>query len=519
VSRSRHLKLDAEYGFEHFVKERDFYPERQPPPQTPPMMRSWPRRPKWTTTPSASPVIRYVLAPVSVTLALALSRMFLYFHWPQPFTALAISAIAITFWYGSTTSGIIATLIALLVRNSFFQPETSIMARALYDLVFLVFALLMFRVTRDQNQLETKVVEQNADLAHANAVLRREEARSRMLTDAIPQQIWSGLPDGTLDYCNERWRIETGLGLEELQGDGWQTILHPDDRDRVLNAWRHSVAAGTPYEQEERHRQADGTYRWFLARGVPLLDSEGHIVRWFGTNTDIQDRKHAEEDLRRISGQLLHSQDEERRRIAADLHDSTGQDLVALATTLSQLHDSISPGQRKSRKVLSQCKSLVDSCIRDVRTLSYLLHPPLLNQGGLEDAIRDYVQGFAKRSGIRVALDLSPGIGRMARDVELTLFRVVQEGLTNVQRHSGSDRAEVRIHRHSDLLLEIIDHGSNTSDSAPHLKEGSRYKVGVGILSMQQRVKLIGGQIDIRRTNSGTTVSVRLPCHLSTNEM
>jgi len=181
VSRSRHLKLDTEYGFERFVKERDFYPERQTPPQTPAMMRSWPRRPKWTTTPAASPVIRYVLAPVSVTLALALSRMFLYFHWPQPFTALALSAIAISFWYGSTTSGIIATLIALLVRNSFFQPETSIMARALYDLAFLVFALLMIRVTRDQNQLETKVVEQNADLAHANEVLKREELKSRML--------------------------------------------------------------------------------------------------------------------------------------------------------------------------------------------------------------------------------------------------------------------------------------------------------------------------------------------------
>ena len=106
----------------------------------------------------------------------------------------------------------------------------------------------------------------------------------------------------------------------------------------------------------------------------------------------------------------------------------------------------------------------------------------------------------------------------MARDVELTLFRVVQEGLTNVQRHSGSDRAEVRIQRHSDLLLEIIDHGKNTPDSAPNVKEGSPYRVGAGILSMQQRVKLIGGQIDIRRTNSGTTVSVRLPCHLSTNE-
>jgi len=216
-------------------------------------------------------------------------------------------------------------------------------------------------------------VAQNAELAQANDVLQRAELKSRMLIDAIPQQIWSGPPDGTLDYCNERWRSETGLALEELQGDGWQRILHPGDRDRVLDAWRHSVATGTPYEQEERHLKADGTYRWFLARGVPLLDSEGCIVRWYGTNTDIEDRKHAEEDLRRLSGQLLQSQDEERRRIAGDLHDCTGQDLVALATTLAQLHDSLPSGQRKSRKVLSDCKTLVDSCIRDVRTLSYLL--------------------------------------------------------------------------------------------------------------------------------------------------
>jgi len=514
VILSPHLKLETEYGFERFVKERDFYPEHQ----TRPMMLSWPRKPEWTTTPAASRAIRYVLAPLSLTLALALSRMFVYFRWPQPFTALALSAIANSFWYGSTISGIIATLFALLLRNSFFQSETTIMAKALYDLVFLIFALLMIRVTRDQNPLETKVVEQNADLANAHEVLKREELKSRMLIDAIPQQIWSGPPDGTLDYCNQRWRSDTGLDLEELQGDGWQRMLHPDDLHRVLNAWRHSVATGTPYEQEERHRQADGTYRWFLTRGVPQLDSEGHIVRWFGTNTDIQDRKHAEEDLRRLSGQLLNSQDQERRRIARDLHDSTGQDLVALATALSQLHDSISPGQRKSRKILSECKTLADSCVRDVRTLSYLIHPPLLDEGGLEDAIRDYVQGFTKRSGIRVALDLSAGIGRMAREVELTLFRVVQEGLTNVQRHSGSERAEVRIERHSDLLLEIIDHGKNTPDSTPNVNEESPYKVGVGILSMQQRVKLIGGQIEIRRTNSGTTVSVRLPCHLCTNE-
>jgi PAS domain S-box-containing protein len=169
---------------------------------------------------------------------------------------------------------------------------------------------------------------------------------SRALIDAIPQQIWSGPPDGTLDYCNDRWRSYTGLELQGLRGDGWQTMLHPDDRGRVLSAWRESVVNGTPYEQEERHRGAEGTYRWFLARCVPLRDAEGRIVKWYGTNTDIEDRKQVEEALRRLSGRLLRLQDEERRGIARDLHDSTGQDLVALSTMLGQLRASIPSVER-----------------------------------------------------------------------------------------------------------------------------------------------------------------------------
>jgi PAS domain S-box-containing protein len=126
---------------------------------------------------------------------------------------------------------------------------------------------------------------------------KQAEMQSRMLIDAIPQQIWSAPPDGTLDYCNARWRSYMGIGLKDLQGDRWQTMLHPNDRARVLKAWRDSVANGTPYQQEERHRGADGNYRWFLARGVPMRDGEGRIVRWYGTNTDIEDRKQAEKAL------------------------------------------------------------------------------------------------------------------------------------------------------------------------------------------------------------------------------
>jgi len=341
---------------------------------------------------------------------------------------------------------------------------------------------------------------------------KRGESQSWTLLDAIPQQIWSGPAYGTLDYCNERWRSYMGLGLEELQGDGWQSMLHPDDRDRVLRAWHESVTKGTPYEQEERHRRVDGTYRWFLARGLPLRDAEGRIVRWYGTNTDIEDRRRAEEELRRLSGQLLRLQDEERRRIARDLHDSTGQNLVALATSLARLQASIPTANRKSRKLLSESQSLADQCIREVRTLSYLLHPPMLEEAGLEDAIRLFVEGFTKRSGIRVEMEVSPQFGRLDREAELTLFRVVQESLTNVRRHSGSLRAEIRINRGAKkVTLEVSDRGGGMPDIPLRRDGDSPFRIGVGIASMQERVKLIGGRLDIESGGSGTTMRVTIP--------
>ena len=130
----------------------------------------------------------------------------------------------------------------------------------------------------------------------------------------------------------------------------------------------------------------------------------------------------------------------------------------------------------------------------------------MLDEAGLEDAIRDYVHGFAKRSGIRVELDLSPRLGRMARDIELVLFRVVQESLTNIQRHSGSRHAKIRIDRNSNLTLEISDRGHGAAVSVSRKEKELWFKIGVGIPSMQQRVKLIGGRLDIDSSGLGTTV-------------
>ena len=357
---------------------------------------------------------------------------------------------------------------------------------------------------RDQQGNLIKWYGLSIDIEHR----KRAEREWQALTDAIPQQIWSGAPDGTLDYCNERWRSYTGLELEDLQGDGWQIMLHPEDRDRVLKAWHESVITGTPYEQEERHRRADGTYRWFLARGVPLRNAEGRIVRWYGTNTDIEGRKEAEEELRRVSGQLFRAQEEERRRIARDLHDSTAQHLVLLSAALERLQNSAQAQSLKFRRVFSEAQELTALALHEVRTLSYLLYPPMLDESGLEDAISHYLEGYGERTGIQVNVQVSRHLGRLGRDTEMVLFRVVQESLTNVQRHSRSRRASVRLNRIEDqVTLEIRDEGRGMGRKGEKIR---KILPGVGISSMRERVRQIGGELEIESTSAGTTVRARI---------
>jgi len=340
--------------------------------------------------------------------------------------------------------------------------------------------------------------------------LKSAEDRVRLIIDTLPTMVWTLQPDGAVDFVNQRWMDYTGLSLEEEIEEPTRPI-HPEDLPRVMEKWLADLAAGEASEDEIRLRRADGEYRCFLIRTAPLRDEQGNVIKWYGVSIDIEDRKQAEEELRRLSGRLLRLQDEERRKIARDLHDSMGQDLVALATMLGQLRASIPSARRKPRQLLSECKALADKCIRDVRTLSYVLHPPVLDEAGLGEAIRDYVDGFTKRSGIHVELDVPPGIGRLPQDIELVLFRVVQESLTNIQRHSGSQKATIRVNRDSHLTLEISDLGRGFSAINQTGKEGARLKVGVGIPSMLERVKLIDGRLDIDSGSQGTTVRVTIP--------
>jgi signal transduction histidine kinase len=205
-------------------------------------------------------------------------------------------------------------------------------------------------------------------------------------------------------------------------------------------------------------------------------------------------------------------QDEERRRIARELHDAIGQNLVGLVANLTVAHRSARALNPKARQALSGSLEVAERSLKEMRTLSYLLHPPLLDEDGLASALAWYVQGFAKRSGIKIDLKVSPNFARLPQDVETTLFRVVQESLTNVHRHSKSLTASIRLSRGATgVKLEIADKGRGMPAKALHSGNQKSGKLGVGIMGMSERARQLGGRLEIDSSRRGTTVRVVIP--------
>ena len=216
------------------------------------------------------------------------------------------------------------------------------------------------------------------------------------------------------------------------------------------------------------------------------------------------------EQLRELSARLLHAQDEERRRIARELHDSAGQTLTVLSLNLSQVARTTEQKSPEAAQALEDSQLLVNQLSQEIRTLSYLLHPPLLDETGLSSALRWYVDGLQERSGISIGLDVSADLNRLSRDLQLAIFRIVQECLTNIHRHSGSKTAGIRIDVNSEnLLVEVQDQGKGIDpDTLIRIKSSCS---GVGIRGMGERIRHFGGMLEIDSTGAGTKVSVKFP--------
>ena len=258
------------------------------------------------------------------------------------------------------------------------------------------------------------------------------------------------------------------------------------------------------------HRAFRYQNRHYWTRVIPEFTDEGQVESVMTISEDVTDRIRTEHELMKLTERLFCLQDEERRRIARELHDGTAQNLFAISVNLARL-EQLSNDRGDAQQLIAECQSLGDQSLQEIRTLSYLLHPPLLDQAGLVSALQWYVEGFTKRSGIYVDL-YAPPIGRLPSDIEMALFRVVQEALTNVRRHSTSETARIRLERKPDeVVLEIKDRGQGLSVAQDNHDSGGLISVGVGIPGMRQRLRQLGGKLEIASNHKGTTISATVP--------
>jgi PAS domain S-box-containing protein len=385
----------------------------------------------------------------------------------------------------------------------------------------------------DETLVHLAITADISERKQAEELLRTSEERFRALVNASSDVVYRMSPDWSemRELDGRGFIADTGKPTK----DWLNRYIQLDDQPLMLRTIREAVRTKSMFELEHRVRRTDGTLGWTYSRAVPLLNLSGEIQEWFGAASDVTARKEAEENFRKLaqtldaevrartreleeqsnqvrelSWRLLTSQDEERRHIARELHDSAGQTLTVLGISLAQLLQKTGRNAPELATEAEQIQETVQQLHREIRTTSYLLHPPLLDENGLYSAISWFLQGLLERSGLEVQLDISKEFGRLPRDMELVIFRLVQECLTNIHRHSESATASIQIVRASNqITLDIRDQGKGMSPA--RLAEIQLGRSGVGIGGMRERLRQFEGTMNIESDSSGTRVFTTIP--------
>ncbi|HVK12253.1 MAG TPA: PAS domain-containing sensor histidine kinase [Gemmataceae bacterium] len=344
--------------------------------------------------------------------------------------------------------------------------------------------------------------------------LGESESRFRRMADAAPILIWTSGPDKGCTFLNRAWQEFTGRPLEGELGDGWAEGVHSDDLPRCLEVYATHFDARVPFEMAYRLRRHDGEYRWVTDRGVPRLSPDGEFAGYVGTCADITERKRAEDGLREsrqetrlLTGRLLEAQEVERRRIARELHDDLNQRLALLALELDTLSQVPPTSAAEIADRMQELSARVKDLSSAVHDLSHRLHPSKLEQLGLVAALGGLCRELTQSHGLEVKFTHHQGPGVMPPDSVLCLYRIAQEALQNVVKHSGSRHAAVELSGTADeVRLRVIDDGVGFEPGSAVGNDG------LGLISMRERLLLVGGEITIdSRPLGGTRIDVRVP--------
>lgn len=323
-----------------------------------------------------------------------------------------------------------------------------------------------------------------------------------------------GILDSELRYTrvNDVLPRMAGLKPENLLGKSVPQVFG-DRGIRTEAVLRKVLQSGMPLLDREIATELPnqpGQVRHWLVNYFPVPGERGAFTQLGVIAVDVTARRNAEEALRKLSGRLLGIQDQERRRIARELHDSLGQYLAGLKIAIEML--STSPGPERSQPLLEECSEILEKAIAETRTLSHLLHPPLLDEAGFASAASWFVTGFSQRSGILVTLDLAEDMPRLSEAVEIALFRILQESLTNVHRHSRAASAEIKVEADAEeITIEVRDHGKGMPQQVLDQLRGEGTKLGVGLAGMRERIHELGGVFDVTSDENGTVVRATVP--------
>ncbi len=330
-------------------------------------------------------------------------------------------------------------------------------------------------------------------------------------------------PEGSVITWNAGAERIKGYKASEIVGQHFSRFYPEEDVRGGKPAWELEVAGREGrFEDEGWRLRKDGSRFWANVIITEIRNSAGILLGFSKVTRDSTERmlaqksleesrrklEESERSLRELSLHLLRTQDEERRRIGREIHDSLGQYLSVLKMKIDSMVSSPPTAEESS-----ECANLVEECVKEVRTISYLLYPPMLEEMGLTSAIPWYLEGFSKRSGIKTTFRAPKDFERMSRDAELVLFRVLQESLTNVQRHSGSTTADISISRaDGGVTMQVVDKGKGLP--TPILEQGNQDwmgSLGVGLRGMSERLRQLGGALQIVSNESGTQVRATVP--------
>jgi PAS domain S-box-containing protein len=366
----------------------------------------------------------------------------------------------------------------------------------------------------------------------SRATFQDSEQRFRLLVEAVQDYaIFMLDPEGHVKNWNSGAKRIKGYESSEIIGKHFSCFYPEEDLRNGKPQWELLIAAKEGRFEDEGWRvRKDGSKFWANVIITAIRDEAGKLIGFGKVTRDITERmqlqrslqeevvqrreaeqhlRNSENSLRELSHHLLRTQDEERRRIGRDLHDSLGQCLAALKIRLDGLASSSARDDVGARSEIAECLKLAEESLKELRTISYLMYPPMLDEMGLQSAIRWYLEGFSTRSGLSATFDVDPDFGRLQRDLELALFRVLQESLTNVHRHSGSKTARIRLRLSGEVvILEVNDAGRGISSEilARSGKDGVA-SLGVGLRGMNERMRQLGGSLQVSSTENGTTVT------------